>query len=774
MKKFLSILLLTAILASTLCFAIPSGARTYGYRLGDVNDDGRISIKDVVLLKMYLAGISSVKDVCVKSADVNKSGSVELSDISQLKGTISGDIDAELNNDNGKYKVTELKIAGRNISRYTIVIPAETRTFSHYYAKLKDGLSEPIDYNNANNYTYQDVTVTLNSMGYSADVLQAKINKACGITLNIADSDDTVNTYKIIYKYDTAGTMGLGKEGFDFSFDSDGNFVITCGTLRGCLYATYEFLEKFCGYTFLTGNYYDAGHEYLATLASSNVPADFHDRQTPGFEYRAVAGAATTSKTSGDRSKDNFLALRINASEDSAYAAYKGDYVADYGGAEGTSYVHAHSFAYYDAGWGNTAGIDSIGGNTQPCMTNSTFIRKCYDYMCAIVNRRDQIPGYQYTQITCSPNDNGNFCVCNNCKTVYRAEGSMSGALIRLCNAVAGGDPSMPFFTYYPELKIYTCAYAGLQKPCVTAPRSNVVVCFCPVGCNCHLLSNTTESGNPRLAMSTNTGVSAGIGEKNSYYMDWLDGWLALTPNVYFWYYSVNFVYYISPAPNLYNFYEDTKFLYNKGVKGLYFEGNKDSIDNTFECLKAYLQSKIMWNPNMSAAEYVGYMDKYLELQYGPGWTYIKDYIVLVENTLKSSGCWTDNFDGPWGMYNKSAFASNFETVVNLFDSAYAAAENNRQRERVDMTRVHAYFLGLSATYGSGSSNYNSRYSWLWNYINDRPSFRIKTSFSGDPAHGSNFPASASDVRDTMTWLGSNYTGVWTGAMYQPIVNSWS
>ena len=216
----------------------------------------------------------------------------------------------------------------------------------------------------------------------------------------------------------------------------------------------------------------------------------------------------------------------------------------------------------------------------------------------------------------------------------------------------------------------------------------------------------------------------------------------------------------MSPSPNLYNFYYDIKYYHDLGVKGLYLEGNRDKCDNSFEYLKTYLQAKMMWNPDMSFEQYNAYMNEYLELEYGPGWTYIKQYIDLVENSLKSSSCWTDNFDWPWNMYNKSAFSSNFETVVSLFDSAYAAASSQAQKDRVEMTRVHAYFLGLSATYGSGSSKYNSRYQWLWQYLNDRPAFRIICSFDESwSAHGTNYPSSYTDVRDPMTWYFSGYTG---------------
>ena len=725
MKKIISLLLLVSLLAAALCLAAPASALTYGYNAGDVNDDGRVTVKDVVMMKRYLAGAASERDICVRAADCNVDSAVNVSDISALKSFIVGDSTPTGNNTNGRYKVTELKLGGRNASRYTIVKP---RTASDDPNK---------------------------SMDYAATVLKNKIKQATGLTLNIEYADAAVSGYKIILKHDANDSLSLGDEGFAFSFDAEGNFVVTCGAKRGCLYGVYEFLERFCGYVYLTGTKYDVT-EYQNTLLISDVPADINERQVPGFEYRGVTGGGIANATSGDRSRDNFLPLRVNSSEDGgAYSAYKGDYVNDYGGAVGTTYLHAHSFVYYEAGWGNTSGLDSIGGGTQPCMTDPAFRDKCLDFMKKTVTLRDQIPGYQYTQVSCSPNDNGNFCTCSRCLNVYYDEGSMAGALIRLCNSVASDS----FFTVeHPELEVFTCAYAGLQVPPQTAPRDNVVVCFCPIGCNNHNLRNATCSGNPRLRINPSTEEIGG--ERNQPYMNWLQGWLDLTPNVYCWYYTVNWSYYVSPAPNIYNFFDDIKYLHELGVKGLYMEGNRDVMNNSFEFLKIYLICKMMWDPDMTFAEYNGYMDTYLEKYYGPGWQYIKQYIDMATAAGDAQGCWTDNFDWPWDMYNKSYFASNYETMVGLFESAKAATNDQTYKDRIDKTSVHMHFLGLSATYAanSGTSTWRSRYTWLWNYYNDHPGFRALNSWLTDGAM-ENFPSSPNDVRDTMSWLFANYNG---------------
>ena len=723
MKKIISILVLAAMLVSAFCLSIPSGAaaRTYGYKAGDVNDDGRITVKDVVALKRYLASAYSDRDICVKSADCNVDSAVNAQDVSLLKDYLVCSADLVGNNTNHKYKVTELKLGGKNVSRFTIVKPR-------------------VDASDPNQ-----------SMSYAATVLKDKIKKACNLTLNIAYADSNVAGYKIILRYDDNNAYALGDEGFNFSFNNEGDFVITCGAKRGCLYGVYEFLERFCGFVYLTGTRYDQT-EYQNEILLSDVPADINETQVPGFEYRGVTGGGIANATSGDRSRDNFLPLRVNSSEDGgAYSAYKGDYVHDYGGAVGTTYLHAHSFAYYEAGWGNTSGVDSIGGGVQSCMTDPAFREKCLDFMKKTVTLRDQIPGYQYTQVSCSPNDNGNFCTCSRCKAVYQAEGATSGALIRLVNSLASDS----FFTVeHPELEVFTCAYAGLQVPPQTAPLPNVCVCYCIVGCNNHNIRSTTCAGNPRLALNVPGG------ERNQPYINWLQGWLNLTPNVYFWYYTVNWSYYVSPSPNLYNFWDDIRYLKELGVKGLYMEGNRDTINNSFEFLRMYLICKMMWNPDMTYDQYIGYMNTYLEKYYGPGWQYIKQYIDMAMAAGDANGCWTDNFDWPWDMYNKSYFANNYETMVGLFEAAKSATNDQTYIDRIEKTSVHMHFLGLSATFytNSGTQTWRDRYTWLWNYYNDHPGFRALSTWISD-GQMNNYPGSPNEIRDTMSWLFSDYDG---------------
>ncbi|MBR6916667.1 MAG: DUF4838 domain-containing protein [Clostridia bacterium] len=726
MKRSLSLVLLIAVLASVALASFPSVAVTHGYLSGDANDDGNIDMKDVLTIRRYIALVDSDRDISFLSADIDRDEHITMRDTLRLQRTIAGDLVPEGNNTDGLYKVGIINIGSRNISRYTIVYP------------------ERVD----------DASIYLPSAAFAATELQKYIEEACGIKLNIAYDSAELDGYKIKYTYDYDGKLGLDKEGYAFDVRDDGDLVITCGTMRGAIYATYGLLEDFIGYRFLTGNI-----TYLYNNEKIDIPCGYYDCQTPTVLYRSAGGGS------------NYLALRINASDGGASASSKGEDAYKYGGAVGTTYLHAHSFVYYMAGWENREDptLNSIGDGKQPCMTDEATYDKILDFMRKFIEfRKDavgQVPGYHFTQVSCSANDNGNYCTCENCKAVYYAEGSIAGALIRLCNRVAD-----EFLADYPMLDLYTCAYAGTNiPPKLTAPDPRICVCFCNVGCNNHLLRHPEDcdaaGGNDRLKlMPENEYGEANIESKNGPYMKWLQGWLEMTDNVWFWYYVSNWIYYISPAANLFNFYDDIKYMSELGVKGYYLEVRGDSVSYNFETLRKYLMDKMMWHPEMTEEEYNDLMDEFLFIYYGDGWESIKEYIYMSDTAGELAGCWTNNFDYPWDVYSKDYFRDHYHEMTPLFDSAYDSAESDEQRKRVKLASLSMDFLGLSATYGRDFVNgddeartaYLARYRELWNYYNEHREIRpFSSGWFG------NFPSSPNDPVDTMTWLYES--GTFTG-----------
>ncbi len=730
MKRFIAIVLAIMTLSSAL--VAQSSAATsdgvHGYAPCDCNDDGVVNMKDVLLLRRLVGGAVESKEIDLLAADCNGDGAVNMKDVLYLRRVLAGDEEPETNNADGKYRVGVVSFGGRNISRYDILIPEDADR----------------------------------CVKNSASILSDRVRRACGIKLNTITDRSASQGYVIEYRYDAEGAYDLGTDGYRVTVDGD--VTLLCGGMRGALYATYYFLEQFVGYRFL-----DEDVVYVYEAERVDTPDGFEDVEIPQIVYRAVSDDTTNG--------DNFSYLRLNAVDGSGS---RGASSRDYGGGVGTLYIHAHSYAYQMAGWENAYNhkwIDEQGlHNKQPCLTDESTYEKIVDFNYNLYLERlgyGYVPGFDFTQISCSPNDNTNFCTCERCKAVYAEEGSISGTVFRLANRVAETQRET-----MPGVDTYTIAYWDARKPPkYTRPVDTVCVCYCFGGCNNHTYDHTEQceeaGGNPRLpsvawdgSKTNNTNVDD---------MKYFRQWCELTNNIYTWYYSCSYGYYISPSPNVLNIYNDMKTLAAVGAAGCYYEGGGGRF--SFEPLRNYLASRMMWDPYMPEEEFESYLDEFLIIWYGAGWRYIKEYLYIQNRAGDLKGCWTNNFDWPWDMYDKEYFGSEYGRICALFDAAYAAAETEVERARVRNTSVHAHFLGLSASYerdfvngdDAAREEYSRRYADLWNYMKNEAylkdvregAFRA-LSFCEMPGGLENLPKTPSDVRDTMTWLFENdysYTG---------------
>lgn len=75
MKKIISFLLILCMLISMLpVFSTAASATTYLYMLGDANDDGTISVKDINVVKRYILAAVTVKGINLSASDVGGDG----------------------------------------------------------------------------------------------------------------------------------------------------------------------------------------------------------------------------------------------------------------------------------------------------------------------------------------------------------------------------------------------------------------------------------------------------------------------------------------------------------------------------------------------------------------------------------------------------------------------------------------------------------------------------------------------------------------------------
>jgi len=116
---------------------------------------------------------------------------------------------------------------------------------------------------------------------------------------------------------------------------------------------------------------------------------------------------------------------------------------------------------------------------------------------------------------------------------------------------------------------------------------------------------------------------------------DDLPAWSQITDSIIIWNYTTNYCNYNMYFPNLSVMLDDVRFYAENNVIGIYEQGNGQSDCAEFPELRAYIISKILWDPYMTEEEYWGHIDDFLEGFYGPGWTYIREYIDMVEGMFE-------------------------------------------------------------------------------------------------------------------------------------------
>ncbi len=118
-KKPIAVLLTAVILLGFSAVSASAFAIEDIYKIGDVNLDGAINIKDATELQKILAQLRTAKSEQLEKADVNYSGSVDISDVSLLQMTASGKYRSmagkrgvDISSHNGDIDINKIKNAG--------------------------------------------------------------------------------------------------------------------------------------------------------------------------------------------------------------------------------------------------------------------------------------------------------------------------------------------------------------------------------------------------------------------------------------------------------------------------------------------------------------------------------------------------------------------------------------------------------------------------------------------------------------------------------------
>lgn len=362
-----------------------------------------------------------------------------------------------------------------------------------------------------------------------------------------------------------------GPEGFSLC-EADGVLWLD-GDGRGILYAAYELLER------LGCRFFTADCEYYPKNPRPALPGGLCVAEKPVFEYRSAYWHSVTPALAPKHRLNAVLSARIPA---------------ELGGD-----VHYNGFVHTLGSLAELKTPDGDYTDRQPCLTDEKT------FETVVKNLRRNLAADPTADIaSVSQNDShaeGRGCACARCRALDEAEGTPMGSLLTFVNRVA--DALAPD---YPRLAVDTLAYRYTRRPPKNLmAHDNVIIRLCSIEC---CFSHPVEQHCPPFYAV----------EKEDF-ADTLRAWAQHSSRIYIWDYTTDYRNYNTCFPNFGVLRRNLRFFAENHVRGVFEQGNDQSVNGEFGELRAYVLAKLLWNPLMTEAEYQRHIDEFLAGYYGAG-----------------------------------------------------------------------------------------------------------------------------------------------------------
>lgn len=448
--------------------------------------------------------------------------------------------------------------------------------------------------------------------------------------------------------------------------------IITGGDKKGVLYGVYTFLDKYLGCRKFAA---DITHVPRASVISLPV---IDDLQLPAFSFRETYYTEVYDPEYMNWHKLHSVSTRGEDTTEWGYFVHTFHHLLN---PEEYGESHPEYFSHYD-GKRHAAVVPSWDGKSvqpesQLCLTNPDVLEiVCKNLKIAM----DQKPGALYWSV--SQNDNVNYCRCDQCAELDRRHAAFApeekmlsthgghrypalgmGSLLTFINQVADR---------FPDKIISTLAYQYTRVPPKgIVPRKNVNIMLCSIESS---RNDPMEVGDIPFAED-------------------LVGWGKLTDNILVWDYVIRFSNLLAPFPNLRILQPNLQFLHKNRVSAMFEQGNRDS-GGEFAHLRAYLISRMLWNPDIDIQQE---MDEFLNGYYGAAAPDIKEYINLLhDNNQSGKGVKMSIFGSPAD--DKATFLS--EELITQYNSIFDRALKKVEKMpdshvRVSTARLPVYYAAL-------------------------------------------------------------------------------
>lgn len=453
----------------------------------------------------------------------------------------------------------------------------------------------------------------------AATVLQQYIKQISKATLPVI-KEDAYGKQPAIFIGNTGNitqfnTGKIKNEGFLIASDSQ-DLYISGGSGKGVVYGVYTFLE-----TYLGCRKYANVPATVPTSSTIRIPAQLRDMQAPAFLYRET--------------------YYPSAFDNEYLEWHKLHRFEDLWGLWGHSFFKLlPPKTYFSTHPEYYALVNGRRQASQLCLSNEAV------FNIATAHFREAIaenPDALYWSI--GAEDGGGFCTCDLCSKADAEEGGPQGSLIRFVNRIAA---------QFPEQQFTTLAYLYTSRPPLkTKPAPNVYIMLSSIDAERHEALETISS-------------AAGF-RKN------LEGWSAVTDNIFLWDYTTQFTNYLAPFPDYALQQPNLRFLAGK-VKGIFLQGSGDTYGDMAE-YKSYLQAKLLWNPTVPTGELeTDFFNGY----YGKAGPFIQQYTKALTATMQRTKSRLDIYGNPVAHHTDYLSPVAIDQYALLLDKAEQAAQNDR------------------------------------------------------------------------------------------------
>jgi len=461
----------------------------------------------------------------------------------------------------------------------------------------------------------------------AAELLRDFIERISGAKIEILPAESKAQKGDILIGNFQLPVQGIAAEnitedGFALT-TTDGYIRVVNGTGMGSVYGAVTLLEDYFDIHYFTENTYT-----LHQSKNMFMPADIARIENPSFRYRQINAYSQNDplyklwhrlKSPDEVFIQNMWVHTFNRLMPAS----------EYGAA------HPEYYAFIN-------GERRPGDASQWCLTNP----EVFEIVAARVDSLFKA-NPDKKLISVSQNDSQTHCFCDECKAVDEYEGSPSGTIIRFLNKLA---------ERFPDKEFSTLAYLySVPPPRHTRPLPNVNIMLCDIDCKREVPLTENESGQE--------------------FVKSMEGWAAISNNIFVWDYGINFDNYVSPFPNFHILQPNIQ-LFHKNNVTMHFSQINSVKGGDFSELRAYLVAKLMWNVSVDIHSV---MQTFLKEYYGESAApYLYQYIKLREEALVGSKKPLWIYDTPIthkdGMLNKEMMGRYKE----LFDKAEQAAAGSK------------------------------------------------------------------------------------------------